>query len=60
MRNHPFEAEQEKAADERGRFLDPEAFGQPEQRGIEWARNPQMMQRLKEQREQKVQPPLPQ
>jgi hypothetical protein len=30
--------------------LSPEAYDQPEERGVEWARNPTMMQQLKQQR----------
>ena len=45
--------EELKPEDERGTYLHPEAFKQPEERGIEWRRNPEMMQRLKEQRSQR-------
>jgi hypothetical protein len=49
-RKHKFEVEEEKSDRERGHYLTPEAYGQPEERGIEWARNPELMMRLKQQR----------
>jgi len=51
--------EEDKAADERGFYLQPEAYGQPEEKGIEWGRNPEMMQRMKEEREKPVDPEKP-
>jgi hypothetical protein len=48
---HPFKAEQGKPDGERGYYLSPDAYGQPTERGVDWARHPQMMQRLKEKRE---------
>ena len=50
IRRHPFKVEDNKLQSERGYYLAPEAYDQPEERGIEWARNPQMMQQLKHQR----------
>ena len=50
MRNHPFKAEEHKPERERGSYLSPELFGKPEARGVEWARNPEVMQQLKQQR----------
>jgi hypothetical protein len=50
MVKHPFSAEQEKPEVERGYYLVPEAYGQPEERGTTWARYPEMMKQLKEQR----------
>lgn len=49
---HPFKAEEGKPDGERGTYLSPDAYGQPTERGVEWARHPEMMQRLKEKREQ--------
>jgi hypothetical protein len=49
---HRIPVEQEKSAGERGYYLHPELFGQPEQKGIQWARDPEAMQRIKEVREQ--------
>jgi hypothetical protein len=50
MRMRPFKVEEEKPERERGYYLSPEAFDQPEERSVEWARNLQTMQRLKQQR----------
>lgn len=47
---NPLVVEEEKAANERGYYLYPEAYGQSSEQGIEWGRNPEMMRRLKEQR----------
>jgi hypothetical protein len=54
--------EEDKAERERGYYLHPEAFNQPEERSVEWARRPVLMQQLKQQRieaEQLRKPPLP-
>ena len=48
--------EEDKAAEEVGFYLSPEAYGQPEEKGIEWGRNPEMMQQMKEEREKPVEP----
>jgi hypothetical protein len=37
---------------ERGFYLHPEVFNQPEERGIEWVHNPEMMKQRKQQREE--------
>ena len=50
MLKHPFRAEENKPERERGHYLNPEAYGHPEEKGVEWARNPELMQRLKQQR----------
>ena len=42
--------EEEKPERERGYYLHPEAFDQPDERGVEWAHNPIMMQQLRQQR----------
>jgi hypothetical protein len=47
---HPFKLEENKSQSERGSYLTPDAYNQPEERGIEWARNPQMMREIKQQR----------
>jgi hypothetical protein len=44
--------EVEKSERERGYYLHPEAFNQPEERGIEWSRDPELMRLMKERREQ--------
>jgi len=43
--------EEDKAVDELGFYLAPESYGQPEEKGIAWARHPEMMQRMKEENE---------
>jgi hypothetical protein len=50
MRKQPFKAEEDKPERERGHYLQPELYDQPEERGVEWARNPELMQKLKQQR----------
>ena len=52
MRAHPMKVEVEKSEKERGHYLRPELFDQPEEKSVDWARNPELMKRIKEQREQ--------
>ena len=47
---HRILVEEDKPERERGSYLHPDAFNQPEERSVEWARSPQLMQRLKQQR----------
>lgn len=47
---HRIQVEVNKTEQERGFYLYPELFNQPEERGVEWARHPQLMQQLKQQR----------
>ncbi|MEW6130415.1 MAG: hypothetical protein AB1757_25500 [Acidobacteriota bacterium] len=49
---HRIPVEEAKRERERGYYLHADAFNQPEERSINFARNPEMMQRVKEQREQ--------
>jgi hypothetical protein len=37
---------------ERGHYLHPKLFGQAEEKSVEWARHPEMMKRMKAEREQ--------
>src|ERR1035437_355680 len=46
MLKTPFKVEEDKPERERGSYLSPEAFGQPEEKGVEWARRPQLMNEL--------------
>jgi hypothetical protein len=46
------QVEVEKTEPERGYYLHPEAFNQPEERGLEWVRHPEMMKQRKEARQQ--------
>jgi len=48
MRLRPHPVEQTKPSGEQGMYLDPEAYGQPQELGLEWTRHPQRMQRLRE------------
>ena len=48
MRRRGFEVEREKPPAERGSFLDPEAYGQPEEAGVEWVLRPETMRRIRE------------
>jgi hypothetical protein len=50
MRKHPFKVEEEKPQSERGSYLAPDAYDQPEEQSAEWARHPQLMQQRKHQR----------
>jgi hypothetical protein len=45
---HPMVAEVQKPQRERGYYINPELFGAPPERNIDWARNPQLMKRLKD------------
>ncbi|MBP6822351.1 MAG: gliding motility-associated C-terminal domain-containing protein [Acidobacteria bacterium] len=47
-------AEELKPESERGHYLRPQLFNQPEEKGIEWARNPEMMKRMKAERQTQV------
>ena len=45
---HRIKVEEDKPAAERGFYLYPELYGQPKEQGVEWARDPEGMRRLKE------------
>ncbi|HWP44096.1 MAG TPA: hypothetical protein VNO14_12710, partial [Blastocatellia bacterium] len=45
---HRITVEQEKPERERGHYLYPELYDQPEERGVEWARNPELMRQMQE------------
>ncbi len=49
---HPFKIEEEKTERERGLYLTPEAYGQPEEKSLGWAHRSTLMKRAKEIREQ--------
>jgi hypothetical protein len=49
---HRIPVEEEKSAALRGHYLHPSAFNQPEEKSIEWARHPEMMKRIKAERDQ--------
>jgi hypothetical protein len=46
---HRIVVEEDKPAEEHGFYLHPKLFGQPEERGIMWARDPEMMRTIQEQ-----------
>ena len=48
---HRIPVEENKPEAERGYYLHPELFGQSAEKAIDWARNPQLMQGLKERKE---------
>jgi len=52
MRAHPMKVEVEKSEKERDHYLRPELFDQPEEKSVEWARQPELMKQMKEQRAQ--------
>lgn len=49
--------EEAKPEGERGFYQNPTAFGQPQERSLEWARQPEMMKQQKEQREKAAREP---
>jgi len=51
---HPMAVEVAKPARERGYYINPELFGAPPERSIEWARNPQLMKRMRDTQEKQA------
>jgi hypothetical protein len=51
---HRIPVEEEKPANERGTYLHPDSFNQPDERSVEWARDPEMMRQMKETREKRI------
>jgi len=47
---HRIPVEEDKSERERGHYLHPELFNQPEELGVEWARHPELMRQIKERR----------
>lgn len=45
--------EEDKTDKELGYYLHPESYGQPEEKSIEWARDPEGMKRMKEERKKR-------
>jgi hypothetical protein len=54
MRRHPFNVEEDKPERERGTYLAPEAFGQPEEKAVIWAQHPELMRLTKETRSKQI------
>jgi hypothetical protein len=50
---HRIPVEEAKPEKERGHYLHPAVFNQPEEKGVEWARHPETMKRMKAEREQR-------
>jgi len=48
---HRIPIEEEKPERERGFYLHPEVFSQPEEKSVEWARNPEMMRQIRSRRD---------
>lgn len=44
---HPMVVEAQKPQAERGYYINPELFHAPQERSVDWARNPQLMKRMK-------------
>ena len=44
---HALQVEVDKPEEQRGYYIHPELYGAPEEKGIEWARHPEMMRRMK-------------
>ncbi len=49
---HRIPVEEQKPEIERGHYLHPEVFNQPEEKSVEWVRNPELMKRMKNLKEQ--------
>jgi hypothetical protein len=47
MRTHSLQVEEDKPEEERGYYLNPELFGQPEERSLSWLHHPDTMQDAK-------------
>jgi hypothetical protein len=52
---HPLVVEEPKGDRERGFYIHPELYGQPEEKQTTWARHPEMMRRMKARREAALQ-----
>ena len=46
IRRHSHPVEEDKPPEEQGAYLDPEAYAQPPEKSVEWARHPEVMHRL--------------
>jgi len=49
---HRIPVEEDKPERERGYYLHPQVFDQPEEKSVEWARNPKMMRQIKSRRQE--------
>jgi hypothetical protein len=48
------QAEATKSGIEPGHYLNPELYGAPEEAGMDWARHPEMMKKMKEARQRQL------
>jgi hypothetical protein len=48
MKTNPFTAERVKPHHEQGTYLNPEAYGQPQERSLNWTRHPQLMRKIRQ------------
>jgi hypothetical protein len=53
-RANPLVVEEAKKPKEQGYYMNPELYGQAEEKGLKWARHPEMMKRVKAAREKQV------
>jgi hypothetical protein len=51
---HRIKVEEDKPEPERGYYLHPELFNQPEELGVQWARHPDLMRQIKETRLKRI------
>jgi hypothetical protein len=51
---HPMAVEMAKPPNERGYYINPDLFGEPPEKAIDWARHPQLMKRMKDTQEKQV------
>ncbi len=56
---HRIQVEEDKPEAERGYYLHPELYNQPPEKSIDWARHPELMQRIKEREETNPSVPYP-
>jgi len=47
---HRIKVEEDKPEKERGYYLHPGVFNQPEEKSVEWTRHPEMMRQIKKER----------
>jgi hypothetical protein len=55
VQKHPMKVELEKSELERGHYLQPELYQQPDEKSVDWVRQPDFMKRVREIREKNKQ-----
>jgi hypothetical protein len=58
-KTHPMAVEEQKAPRERGYYINPELFGAPPERSVEWARHPLLMKRMRDIEQRQLMRPRP-